>query len=115
MSKVPVLEIAEPEPNHEGVSRFRFQNCRFRFRFRNDGFPAVFFTIFNGSGRSVFCGSGLVSRFFGGFSRFEHSFGSKFFEPEPNHSLKINGFGSDKFSRFRFGTVTGGSINLGQV
>ena len=104
---VPILEIIEPEPNREGVSRlrFRFQNHRFRFRFRTGDFLAVF----HGSEPSIFCefcGSGLISRFFGGFSRFRHGFGSKNFEPEPNHGSKIDGFGSDKFSRFRFGTVT---------
>ena len=74
--------------------------------------------VFHGSKPPVFCGSGLISRFSGGFSRFWfetarnrrfwHGFGSKNFEPEPNHGSKIDGFGSDKFSRFQFGTVTDG-------
>ena len=55
------------------------------------GFPA----IFHGFKPPVFCGSGTVSV-------------RKNFEPEPNHDLKIDSFGSDKFSGFRFGTVTDG-------
>ena len=106
---VSVLEIVEPEPNREGVSRlqFWFQNCRFRFRFRTGGFlrfrTASFF--------AVFCDSNGFSRFWFGTAqnrRFRHGFGSKSFEPEPNHGSRIDGFGSVKFSRFQFRTVTDG-------
>ena len=109
-SPVSVLEIIEPEPNREDVILYFAVTVpvpkTVGFSFSSE--PAVF--------RRFFCGSDLISRFFGGFSRFRfgtiqnrrfrHSFGSKFFEPEPNHGSKIDGFGSDKFSPFRFRTVT---------
>ena len=77
-----------------------------------------FFTFFHGFEPLVFHGSSLVSRFSDSFSwfRFEtirnrwlrHGFGLKIIELEPNHSSKIDGFGSDKFSLFQFGTATSG-------
>ena len=48
--------------------------------------------VFHGSEPPIFCGFSLVSWFSGGFSRVRHRFGSKKFEPEPNHNLKIDGF-----------------------
>ena len=83
--------------------------------------PAVFrwfFMVIHGFEPPVFCGSGLVSRFSDAFSQFRfgtvrnrlfrHGFGLKFFEPEPNHGSKIDGFSSDKFSWFRSETIIGG-------
>ena len=64
---VPVLEIAEPEPNREGVSRLqlrlRFQNCRFWFRFQTGGFPTVLFRVFTVPNRRYFA----VPAWFHGF------------------------------------------------
>ena len=55
-SPVLVLEIVEPEPNREGVSRlrFRFKNRWFQFRFRTGGFSVVFLRFFTVSNRQFF-------------------------------------------------------------
>ena len=92
-SPVPVLETIEPESNCKGISRLRF-------RFPIGGFPMVFYG-FHGFEPPVFAVPAW-NRWF------RHGFGSKNFEPEPNHGSQIDGFGSEKFSRFRFGIVTGG-------
>ena len=119
-SLVPILEIVELEPNCEGVSRLRFwfQNRRFRFRFRTDGFPVVFygFSRFWTIGFvAVFCGSGLISRFSDGFLLFRFGTGcsgtvsvQKILNLNRTTFQKIDGFSSDKLSRFRFRTVTDG-------
>ena len=45
---VPILKIVESELNHEAISRFRFQNRRFRIWFRTGGFGdlGLIFAVF---------------------------------------------------------------------
>ena len=77
---VPVLEIVEPEPNPEGVFHDYFSGSK-TASFGSSSEPAVFYSF---------------SRFqAAGFVRCRPGFGSKFFEHEPNHGSKIDGFGSE--------------------